>query len=48
MQNFSKAGFKTAFVKRNKEWGEDTKINIDGEYDIVVDNFYELQAELKC
>ena len=42
-----KAGYKTAFVKRNKEWGEDTKINIDGDYDIVVDNFYDLQAELK-
>ena len=43
-----KAGFKTAFVKREKEWGENTKINIDGEYDVVVDNFAELQKFLDC
>ena len=43
-----KAGFKTAFVKREKEWGEETKINVDGEYDVVVDNFVELQKFLDC
>ena len=43
-----KAGYKTAFVKRNKEWGENTKINVDGQYDIVVDNFLELQKFLDC
>tara|TARA_B100000674_G_scaffold172689_1_gene139415 strand:+ start:574 stop:1272 length:699 start_codon:yes stop_codon:yes gene_type:complete len=36
------AGFKTIFVKRTKEWGEDTKIHIDGDYDLVVDSFTEL------
>ena len=43
-----KAGYKTAFVKRHKEWGENTQINVDGEYDIVVDNFLELQKFLDC
>ena len=43
-----KAGFKTAFVKRDKEWGDDTTINVDGNYDIVVDNFFELKEFLRC
>lgn len=42
------AGYKTAFVKRHMEWGENTKISIDGDYDIVVDNFKELQKVLGC
>ena len=42
------AGFKTAFVKRHQEWGENTKINVDGKYDIVVNNFKELQEALGC
>ena len=42
------AGFKTAFVKRYQEWGENTKINVDGKYDIVVNNFKELQEALGC
>ena len=43
-----KAGFKTAFVKRDKEWGNDTIIKVDGNYDIVVDNFFELKEFLDC
>ena len=41
-----KAGFKTAFIKRNKEWGPDTKVSVDGNYDIVVDNFVQLKDYL--
>ena len=41
-----KAGFKTAFVKRELEWGGETKINIDGNYDVVVDNFNQLEEFL--
>jgi len=36
------AGFRTAFIKRDKEWGVDTKIEINGNYDFVCDNFQEL------
>ena len=43
-----KAGFKTAFVKRDKEWGKDTTIKVDGNYDVVVDNFFELKEFLNC
>ena len=43
-----KAGFRTAFVKRTREWGENTNINVDGEYDITVDSFPELQKFLGC
>ena len=28
--------------------GENTKINVDGKYDIVVNNFKELQEALGC
>ena len=38
-----KAGFNTIFVKRIKEWGPDTKISIDGNYDMVIENFNELK-----
>ncbi|GIR09691.1 MAG: haloacid dehalogenase [Alphaproteobacteria bacterium] len=38
-----KAGFNTIFVKRINEWGPDTKISIDGNYDIVIENFNELK-----
>ena len=41
-----KAGFKTYFIKRIDEWGKDTKINVDGEYDLVVSSFDELKDEL--
>ena len=41
-----KAGFKTAFVKREHEWGRNTKINIDGNYDVVVENFFQLKEFL--
>ena len=41
-----KAGFRTAFVKREREWGDETKINIDGNYDVVVDNFFQLEEFL--
>tara|TARA_B100000700_G_C15002877_1_gene837158 strand:- start:870 stop:1574 length:705 start_codon:yes stop_codon:yes gene_type:complete len=41
-----KAGYKTAFVKRDKEWGKNTLINVDGKYDFVVNNFSELQKIL--
>ena len=37
-----KAGFKTIFVKRPKEWGPGTEILVDGEYDMVIDDFNEL------
>ena len=37
-----KAGFNTIFVKRSKEWGPDTNISIDGDYDMVIENFNEL------
>ncbi len=37
-----KAGFNTIFVKRSKEWGPDTYISIDGDYDMVIENFNEL------
>ena len=39
-----KAGFKTIFVKREKEWGPDTKVSVDGDYDMVVSDFSELKA----
>ena len=38
-----KAGFNTIFVKRKNEWGPDTKISIDGNYDMVIENFNELK-----
>ena len=38
-----KAGFNTIFVKRLEEWGPDTKISIDGKYDIVIEDFNELK-----
>ena len=38
-----KAGFNTIFVKRLHEWGPDTKISIDGKYDMVIENFSELK-----
>ena len=41
-----KAGFRTAFVKREREWGDETKINIAGNYDVVVDNFFQLEEFL--
>ena len=41
-----KAGFKTIFVKRLKEWGEDTEINIAGDYDLIVEDFNELKESL--
>ena len=37
-----KAGFNTVFVKRAQEWGPDTKISIDGDYDMVIEDFNEL------
>ena len=39
-----KAGFKTIFVKREKEWGPDTEVSVDGAYDMVVSDFNELRA----
>ena len=41
-----KAGFKTIFVKRPQEWGEGTEINIDGDYDLVVEDFNELRDSI--
>ena len=41
-----KAGFKTIFVKRYNEWGANTKISVDGEYDLVISNFKELNELL--
>ena len=38
-----KAGFNTIFVKRLHEWGQDTKISIDGNYDMVIEDFSELK-----
>ena len=38
-----KAGFNTIFVKRINEWGTDTKISIDGNYDMVIEDFNELK-----
>ena len=38
-----KAGFNTIFVKRSNEWGPDTKISIDGNYDMVIEDFNELK-----
>ncbi len=38
-----KAGFNTIFVKRLHEWGPDTKVSIDGDYDMVVEDFSELK-----
>ena len=38
-----KAGFNTIFVKRLHEWGPDTKIFIDGKYDMVIEDFSELK-----
>ena len=38
-----KAGFNTIFVKRLYEWGPDTKISIDGNYDMVIEDFSELK-----
>ena len=40
---FKKAGFNTIFVKRLHEWGPDTKISIDGNYDMVIEDFNELK-----
>ena len=40
------AGFKTIFVKRYNEWGANTKISVDGEYDLVISNFKELNELL--
>ena len=37
-----KAGFNTIFVKREKEWGSETTISVDGNYDLVISNFNEL------
>ena len=42
-----KAGFKTIFVKRPYEWGPDTKIHVDGDYDLVVDSFDEIVNNFK-
>ena len=42
-----KAGFKTIFVKRPFEWGKDTTVVVDGEYDLVVDRFDEIVANFK-
>ena len=39
-----KAGLKTIFVKRHKEWGPDTDVSVDGDYDMVVSDFSELKA----
>ncbi len=41
------AGFNTIFVKRVKEWGSNTKISIDGNYDMVIENFNELEKITK-
>ena len=41
-----KAGFKTIFVKRQSEWGKGTNINVDGNYDLVVESFEELRSIL--
>ena len=41
-----KAGFNTIFVKRLQEWGPDTKISIEGNYDMVLENFNELKQIL--
>ena len=38
-----KAGINTIFVKRMNEWGPDTKISIDGNYDMVIEDFNELK-----
>ena len=38
-----KAGFNTIFVKRINEWGPNTKISIDGNYDMVIEDFNELK-----
>ena len=38
-----KAGFNTVFVKRSKEWGQDTKISVNGNYNMVIENFNELK-----
>ena len=38
-----KAGFNTIFVKRINEWGPNTKISIDGTYDMVIEDFDELK-----
>ena len=40
------AGFKTIFIKRAMEWGKNTKINVDGEYDLVLDSFKNLKEIL--
>ena len=42
-----KAGFSTIFVKRPLEWGNDTKVNVDGEYNFVIDSFDEIASYLK-
>ena len=39
-----KAGFKTIFVKRSMEWGAGTEVSVDGEYDLVISNFNELNS----
>ena len=41
-----KAGFNTIFVKRSEEWGADTNISIEGEYDMVIDSFNEFSQIL--
>ena len=42
-------GFKTAFVRRPDEWGEEgpPDPNPNPDHDIIVDNFNELERELK-
>jgi len=42
-------GFKTAFVRRPDEWGEEgpPDPNPNPDHDIIVDNFNELAKELK-
>ena len=39
-----KAGFKTIFVKRYKEWGPNTKVSVDGNYDLIIEDFSELNT----
>ena len=41
------AGFKTIFVKRDKEWGPNTDILVDGKYDLVISSFNELNKLLQ-
>ncbi len=41
------AGFNTIFVKRPLEWGNNTKIKVDGEYNFVIDSFEEIITHIK-